>query len=242
MKKKNSLFPIAVLILCCLAFLLLSYLSYRTVDRQASALAQQIPQTIVIDAGHGGEDGGASGKTAVAEKNINLAIAQDLQQFLQISGLKVVMTRTSDVSISDDLDTVHQRKVSDLHNRLKIIEDQGNCMFVSIHQNYFPQSQYHGTQIFYSTNDGRSKDLAEDVQGRVVSLIQTDNTRQVKPATSSIFLLWKAKVPAVVVECGFLSNSEEEARLLDKSYQQKMAFAIGCGLLDFHAGLYASKG
>jgi N-acetylmuramoyl-L-alanine amidase len=234
---KSNFLPIAVLILCCLAFLLLSYLSYSAVDKQVSALAGQAPQTVVIDAGHGGEDGGASGQTDVLEKEINLAIAKDLQQFLQTSGMRVVMTRTTDDAISDDLNTVRARKRSDLQNRLKMLQDQGNCIFVSIHQNHFPQKQYHGTQVFYSKNDARSKDLAENVRSRVTELLQTDNQRETKPATSSIYLLWQAKVPAVLVECGFLSNAEEEAKLNTPDYQQKIAFSIGCGVLDFYSGL-----
>ena len=146
------------------------------------------------------------------------------------------MTRTSDEDISDDLDTIRQRKTSDLHNRLKVVESQGNCIFVSIHQNKFPQSQYHGTQIFYSRNNEASKPLAEAIRARVVGLLQKDNERPTKAATSSIYLLWNAKVPAVLVECGFLSNPEEERHLNDSAYQQQMAFAICCGVLDYCNG------
>ena len=232
--KETFVAPIAVLIFCCLAFLLLSYISYNKVAESASQMTGAQTRTIVIDAGHGGEDGGAMGKSGVSEKTINLAIAQDLSRFLSVSGFRVLMTRTSDVSIADEnLDTVRARKVSDLHNRLKIIEDQGNCIFVSIHQNYFTESRYSGTQVFYSTNDDDSKILSESIQKRVVSLLQKDNTREIKPATSSIYLLWEAKVPAVLVECGFLSNGAEESKLNDPVYQKQMAFSIYCGLLDY---------
>lgn len=231
--KKSNLVPIVALILCCLAFLLLSYITCGKIGKMASALAGESPRTVVIDAGHGGEDGGATGKAGTIEKGINLAIAKDLQDLLLASGYRVVMTRTEDEAISDDLDTIRQRKTSDLHNRLKVIESQGNCIFVSIHQNQFPQSQYHGTQIFYSRNTENSKTLAESIRARVVGLLQNDNTRQTKPATSSIYLLWNAKVPAVLVECGFLSNPEEEQRLNDSAYQKQLAFAICCGVLDY---------
>ena len=113
------------------------------------------------------------------------------------------------------------------------MKEQGNCIFVSIHQNHFTESRYSGTQVFYSTGDADSKILAENIRGRVVSLLQKDNTRETKPATSSIYLLWEAKVPAVLVECGFLSNSAEEAKLNDPEYQKQMAFSIYCGLLDY---------
>ena len=230
-----------VLILCCIAFLMLSYLSYHRIDQIASALAGQAPKTVVIDAGHGGEDGGASGSSGVPEKEINLAIAKDLQQLLSVSGYRVVMTRTDNEAIGDNtLGTVRARKVSDMRQRLKILEDQGNCVFLSIHQNFFTQSQYAGTQIFYSKNNTESKPLSEDIRARVVDLLQKDNKRETKPATSSIYLLWEAEVPAVLVECGFLSNAQEEAKLKDPSYQQKIAFAVYSGFLDYCSGVRQS--
>lgn len=233
----NSI-PIAVLILCCIAFLLLSYLSYNRIDRIVSTLAGSAPRTVVIDAGHGGEDGGASGKSGVPEKGINLAIAKELGQLLSASGYRVVMTRTDDTAISDDgLDTIRERKTSDLHNRLKLIENQGNCIFISIHQNFFSKSQYSGTQVFYSKNNEESKPLAEDIRNRVVGLLQNDNKRATKPATSSIYLLWETKVPAVLVECGFLSNASDEKKLEDPEYQKQIAFAVYCGFLDYCAGI-----
>ncbi len=234
----NSI-PVIVLIICCIAFLMLSYLSYHRIGQIASTLAEgQAPRTVVIDAGHGGEDGGASGASGVPEKDINLAIAKDLEQLLTVSGYQVVMTRTDDAEIGDNtLGTIRARKVSDMHQRLKILEDQGSCIFISIHQNFFTQSQYSGTQIFYSKNNAESKPLSEDIRARVVGLLQKDNKRETKPATSAIYLLWEAKVPAVLVECGFLSNAQEEAKLKDTSYQQKMAFSIYSGFLDYCSGI-----
>lgn len=231
--EKSKSVPIMALILCCLAFIMLSYITCSRLGRMASVLAQKSPRTIVLDAGHGGEDGGASGCSQVPEKVINLKITQDLQQLLQPSGFHVVMTRTNDTSISDNLDTIHERKVSDLHNRMKIIQSQENCIFVSIHQNQFPQSRYHGAQIFYSKNNGESKILAETIKSRIVGLLQNDNTREIKPATSSIYLLWNSQVPSILVECGFLSNEEECELLNNEDYQHKIAFSIYCGLMDY---------
>lgn len=231
---KTNFIPITVLILCCLAFLLLSYLSYNKIDKMASALAGERTPTIVIDPGHGGEDGGASGGSSVLEKDINLAISLRLQKLLETAGFHVAMTRTTDVSIGDQtLDTIRERKVSDIHNRLKIVESQGDCIVVSIHQNHFSESKYSGAQMFYSTKNAGSKILAENIKNRVVELIQPENTRETKPATDSIYLLWNTKMPAVVVECGFLSNQSEEAKLIDKTYQEQMAFAICSGILDY---------
>lgn len=230
--RKGNAVPIIVLILCCLAFLMLSFIACTRLSGIALTAADKHPGTVVIDAGHGGEDGGASDQSGRPEKDINLAIAKDLQELLTASGYHVVMTRTTDISLSDPLNTIHERKVSDIHNRMKIVESQQGCVFISIHQNQFPESRYNGTQVFYSNNDKGSKELAQSVQSRVVSMLQKDNTRAVKPATSSIYLLWNAKVPAILVECGFLSNPEEAAKLSNDDYQHKMAFAIYCGLLD----------
>lgn len=232
-EKNHNAVPIAALILCCLAFLLLSFIACRNLSEMAAAIAEKHTQTIVIDAGHGGEDGGAVGKSPKAEKDINLAIAKDLQQLLKAAGYRVVMTRTTDTSLSEPLATVHERKVSDLHNRLKLVQSQGNCIFVSIHENFFEQSQYWGTQVFYSTNNEKSKEIAEAIRSQVIGKLQKNNTRAVKPATSSIYLLWNADVPAVLVECGFLSNEQEAAKLNQEAYQKKMAFCIYCGLLDY---------
>lgn len=234
MKTKGTIWvPAAALSICCAIFLGLSCAAYGRLSKMASVSAAGKARTIVIDAGHGGEDGGATGKGNESEKNINLAIAKDVQQILTASGYRVVMTRTSDAALSDPLKTVHERKTSDIHNRMKIVEAQGDCIFLSIHQNYFEQEKYNGTQVFYSKNNPESKDLAEAIRSRVTSLLQKDNTREVKPATDSIYLLWHAKVPAVLVECGFLSNVEEAKKLNNSDYQQKMAFAICCGLLDY---------
>ena len=230
---KSNAIPIAFLILCCLAFLALSYLACSRLNGMAVAAEKKDARTIVIDAGHGGEDGGATGKSKLPEKDINLAVAKDLQQLLTASGYRVVMIRTTDTAVSDQLKTIHERKVSDIHNRMKIIEAQENCIFISIHQNLFEQEKYHGTQVFYSKNNESSKPLAESIQKRTVSMLQKDNERVVKPATSSIYLLWHAKVPAVLVECGFLSNEEEAQKLNTQKYQQQMAFAIYNGLADF---------
>lgn len=188
---------------------------------------------ILLDAGHGGEDGGA-GENGVQEKDVNLAVALQLREFLEMSGFRVVMTRETDVSIHDDsASTNPEKKVSDLHNRLKLIEQYPGCTFISIHQNQFEQSQYHGAQMFYSKNDERSKLLAEKLQQSFVSLLQPDNEREVKAATKDIYLLWNAQVPAVIVECGFLSNPEEAAKLKEPGYQKDLAFTIYTGFLRY---------
>lgn len=208
--------------------------AYSIVDRQVSNYNHGYCPTIVLDAGHGGEDGGAQGATGVLEKDVNLAIAKVLREMFVSSGFKVEMTRDEDVSIYDDsASTVRQKKVSDLRNRLKIINSNENGVLISVHQNKFTDSKYSGAQIFYSKNDQLSRELAEQMKKSIVGLLQPDNTREIKPCDKNIFILWESKIPSVIVECGFLSNEEEEAKLKDPLYQKKMAFAIYCGFLQY---------
>lgn len=235
LKEKHKIGILAgIFALCCITFLALSFRSYHKIDKMASALAGDELPVIVLDPGHGGEDGGATGTTGILEKDINLAVALKLRRMLEISGFQVVMTRDADISINDpDLPTIKERKVSDLHNRLKIIEEQGDCIFLSIHQNHFTDGKYYGSQIFYSANDAQSKVMAESIRSEIIKLLQPENTREAKPATNSIYLLWNAKVPAVIVECGFLSNDSEAKKLSDPKYQEQMAFAVYSGFLDY---------
>lgn len=232
--KKKYIILFTVFILVCAVFLILSYISYHQIEKMASGLAEGKTPTIVLDPGHGGEDGGASGKNGIQEKDINLAVSLNLKQMLKVSGFPVVMTRDSDISICDkNLGTIRERKVSDIHNRLKIVESRKDCILISIHQNHFSDSQYYGSQIFYSKNNEQSKMLAESIQTKIVSLMQPENKRQVKPGGNTIYLLWNTKVPAVIVECGFLSNETEANKLKDPLYQKQMAFSIYNGLLDY---------
>lgn len=193
-------------------------------------------KTVVLDAGHGGEDGGAVGGGEVVEKDINLSVALKLRDILQVSGYNVIMTREKDIAIyDDDAETLREKKRSDLHNRLDIIEKNSgeNTIFISIHQNKFPDPKYHGTQIFYSKHDPKSMDLAQSVRKSVTQFLQPDNEREIKEANKKIYLLNNAQIPAVVVECGFLSNPEECAKLADKNYQSEMAFSVYCGISDY---------
>lgn len=193
-------------------------------------------QTIIIDAGHGGFDGGAVASDGTVEKDINLKIALTLKDFLKQSGFQVIMTRESDVSTDDvETDKIATRKKSDLKNRLGLMKDNPNAVFVSIHLNKFTTSAANGSQVFYSAEHVESKVLGDCIQKSIVQLLQPENTRVNKQATSSTYLLYNATVPAVLVECGFLSNSAELKRLKDEEYQKKMAFSIFCGIVDFYS-------
>lgn len=193
-------------------------------------------QTIILDAGHGGFDGGAVAADGTVEKDINLKIALTLKDFLNQSGFRVIMTRESDVSTDDvETDKIATRKKSDLKNRLGLMRDNPNAVFVSIHLNKFTTSAANGSQVFYSAQREESKVLGDCIQKSIVQLLQPENTRVNKQATSSTYLLYNATVPAVLVECGFLSNSAELNRLKDEEYQKKMAFSIFCGIVDFYS-------
>ena len=229
---KNWMVAVALAV-SCLLFLALTYFAYTHAAQTAAA--QTAPRTqILLDAGHGGEDGGTKGYSELPEKDINLDIALRLQRLLEEQGCEVLMTRTKDVSLAEEgLSTVHERKVSDLQKRLELLQAHPGCLFVSIHQNHFSESIYSGAQVFYSPNHPQSQRLAEAVHNAIVSSLQPDNHRQNKPADQSIYLLWHAQTPAILVECGFLSNVSEAAQLNEAAYRQKMAQSIAQGILQY---------
>ncbi len=190
--------------------------------------------TVVVDPGHGGEDGGAVGVNGLVEKDVNLAIALELKSLLEAHLFPVVLVRDGDYSVGDqELPTVAERKRSDTKNRVRLLEETGECLLVSIHQNYFTQGQYKGAQVFYSPNRPESAILAEAIRQSVVASLQPENTRQNKEAGEEIYLLDRCPVPGVLVECGFLSNPEEAALLGDGAYQKDMAAAIYNGIVNY---------
>ncbi len=190
--------------------------------------------TVVLDAGHGGEDGGAVGSNGAMEKDINLAIALELEKYLKQNNFEVIMIRGTDTSVGDQsLGTVAERKRSDTKSRLRTVEEAGECILISIHQNHFSESKYSGAQVFYSGNREESALLAEAIRRNIVESLQPGNTRENKEAEKNIYLLYNCKAPAVLVECGFLSNPEEAEKLGTESYQKDMAAAIYNGLIDY---------
>ena len=182
--------------------------------------------TIVLDAGHGGEDGGAQGNGLI-EKDLNLDITLRVATLLRKQGVNVVLTRETDVLLYDkNSDYEGKKKYQDVRKRLEIANSCENPVLVSIHMNYFSQTKYSGLQVWYSKNDSRSKILANLIQSNVKSTLQENNTRAIKEATSSIFLLHNATFPAVLIECGFLSNPDEARALGDANYRQDLANTI----------------
>ena len=189
--------------------------------------------TIVIDAGHGGEDGGCEGNGLV-EKNLNLDISLQLAELLRKAGVNVVLTRETDILLYDiNSDYKGQKKAQDVRKRLEIASSQENPVLVSIHMNYFAQTKYSGLQVWYSKNDARSRALASLVQSGMKSTLQPNNKRAIKEATSSIFLLHNATFPAVLIECGFLSNPEEARMLSNADYRQKIAKVIFDAIMQY---------
>jgi len=214
----------------CLVFLLLTLNIFTIASKETNTIATETPPTIILDPGHGGEDGGASSSDGILEKDINLKIANYLHDMLKLAGFKVTMTRDKDVSIYDkSANSVREKKLSDLKNRLAMINASPNNIFLSIHQNKFTDTKYSGTQIFYSEKNPMSSELANNIKTSVVSLLQPDNSRETKLG-KDIYLLSQTENPAVIVECGFLSNEAEAAKLNTDEYQKQLAFAIFCGV------------
>ncbi len=189
---------------------------------------------IILDAGHGGEDGGAVASDGTNEKDINLAITKDISALFEVFEINYIAVRTEDVSVGDnDLPTLRERKRSDIKNREKLVNSTPDAVFFSIHQNMYDSAKYRGTQVFYGAQNPNSEILAQEIQDAVKNRLQPDNTRQIKPSGDSIYLLYNAKVPSVMVECGFLSNPEELALLKDDNYQKKIAYSVFCGLQSY---------
>lgn len=188
----------------------------------------------MVNASHGGFDGGAVASDGTVEKDINLNICLSLSKMLRSSGYEVIMTRTSDTSTEDNTQSkIASRKRNDLNNRLLLMKKYPSAVFVSVHLNKFTTSAASGSQVFYSGKNEQSKLLGEKIQSKIIGLLQPENSRVNKQATSSTFLLYNATVPAVLVECGFLSNASDLKQLKNEEYQQKMAFCIYCGISDF---------
>ena len=181
---------------------------------------------LILDAGHGGEDGGAVSVTGVPESRVNLEIVQKLRDTLALYGVDPVVLREEDVSLHDpEASTLREKKRSDLKNRVRAVEAAEGGTLLSIHQNSYPGSQYRGAQVFYAPTGG-SRELAELLQTALREELQPDNGRKAKPIPESVYLMNHVSCPAVLVECGFLTNPEEEALLRDGGYQRQLAAVL----------------
>ena len=198
-----------------------------------STIAEAIPlerrYVFVIDAGHGGEDGGAVSCSGVKESRINLDIALRLNDMLHLLGAETVMIRKADVSVHTSGNSIGARKASDLRERVRIVNSMENSILISIHQNYFTQSQYSGAQMFYNDQAG-AMELAKSLQDSFLSTINRGSNRQSKEV-DGIYLLENIQRPGILVECGFLSNPQEEALLRTGEYQKKICCVIATTLV-----------
>lgn len=227
---KAVLFVVFV-ITVCIAAVKNSRLDGVRVDSENSARRKSI---IILDAGHGGEDGGAVAADGTNEKDINLSITKKTAALFEIFGVEYIPVRTEDISVGDNsLTTLRERKKSDIRSREKLVKSTPNAIFFSIHQNMYDIAKYKGTQVFYGSQNPESELLAQEIQNSVKKRLQDDNTRQIKPSGDSIYLLYKAKAPSVMIECGFLSNPEELALLKDEKYQKQMSYSVFCGLISY---------
>lgn len=182
-------------------------------------------KTVILDAGHGGWDPGKTGSGGADEKTLNLAIAEKLQAYLEAGGAEVVLTRKTDAALGSG-------KREDMAQRKSIANESGGDILVSIHQNAFPSAKAKGAQVFYHKSSPQGRLLAEALQESLRERLDVGNQRQAKE-NASYYILRTTEIPAVIVECGFLSNREEEALLNAAEYQEKVAWAIYCGIWDY---------
>ncbi|MCR4925451.1 MAG: N-acetylmuramoyl-L-alanine amidase [Clostridiales bacterium] len=222
----------------CLFFGLYSFGKVDSLTSKKITFSVKSMPVIIIDAGHGGIDGGAVGVDGTYEKDINLAISLKLDTMLKSAGYKTILVRDEDKLICDEnLKSIREKKSSDLHNRMELMNKTDNCIFLSIHQNSYPSASSFGTQVFYSPNDDESKTIAGIIQKNIRQMLQPNNKRTIKQSTSSVFLLYYATKPTVMVECGFLTNPNDCEKLKNEEYQNNIAFAIMCSLLEYNKNI-----
>ena len=230
------------IILCCLLVSLFTFavqtannkeINIKTENTVETTATPASGKTIVIDAGHGTPDEGAQSSNGTTEAQTNLKIALKLQNLLEQNGSKVILTRSDEKAIySLDSKTLRQKKISDIRNRVKIGNENSADIYVSIHLNKIPQSEYFGWQCFYNTKNENSKKLAKQIQENLNEAIQKENNR-VPMKLDTVYIMKNVEIPISIVECGFLSNPEEEKQLLEDSYQNRLAWGIYNGILDY---------
>lgn len=221
--KKNYMFSICFL----LCFITLIFLCDHYAEQVVSTKKHNT--TIVIDVGHGGSDPGKVSTDGIKEKDINLQIALYLKDYLIAQDYVVYLTRETDCGLYDE--NVSNKKTSDLNNRIQFFKEKNAAYVVSIHQNSYPDTIQHGAQCFYFAGSSEGKEFAESVQDALLKMDET-NTRQAK-SSDSYYLLKHSAVPSIIVECGFLSNPEETAKLTDSNYQKQIAYTISLGICNY---------
>lgn len=238
-KKQTIVYAFSILLVISIAVICFASKEAKQ-DIEAEDEAQQTPitvlndKTILIDAGHGGFDAGASGN-GLKEKDINLGVALKLRDCVNEMGGKAVLTRESDVSTADESrNDGSTAKASDLKRRKAMAEECNADLMISIHMNKFEQAEYWGAQVFYAENSEESKILGEIIQAALPKVLNDKNERVAKKSNGQIFILKNVKIPTVIVECGFLSNPSEAKKLADEDYQKNLAQAICTGIEDYY--------
>lgn len=204
------------------------YKNYNTTFAQ-----NNINKTIIIDAGHGGFDSGAIAFDNTLEKDLNLSISKKLESVLSVYGYNIILTRDSDNPVSINTNDSSVTKSQDMNSRVEIMKQYPDAIFISIHQNKFSEEYVKGFQTFYN-NNANSKLLAESIQDSVVSNLQPSNHRVAKEDDRDVYILKNATIPAVIIECGFMSNNEELRLLKEENYQNQLAITIADGILNFY--------
>lgn len=199
-------------------------LTTRTVTAIAEALPVPRNITVVIDPGHGGEDGGATSCSGVLESQLNLEISLRLRDLLHFLGYQTKMIRTTDTAVYTNGTTISEKKISDLKHRVEMVNETADALLLSIHQNQFSDGRYSGAQVFYAATQG-SRDFAEAMQASLIASLNPGSKRACKPA-DSVYLMQHIRCTGILVECGFLSNSQEEANLRTPEYQKKLCCVI----------------
>lgn len=230
-KKKTVYIITGINVIIALVFVAISYMFSLSV----TVLKENEPvpnrTNLIIDPGHGGVDGGATSVTGVLESNLNLEISLRLKDVCNLLGIKTIIIRTDDRSVYTEGETIAQKKISDLKQRVKIANNTENAILISIHQNYFSDERYRGAQVFYGKSEN-SKELAFNMQKKLVETLNPKSNRKSKPA-SGIYLMEKIQCPGLLVECGFLSNREEAQNLQDPQYQKKLCCTIAAVLSSY---------
>ncbi len=218
---------VGLLMVACMIFIAKEGAQY-TMTNQVVTAEEQI--CIVLDAGHGGDDPGKIGINGSREKEINLAITQKVKNYLEANDIRVVLTREGDEGLYDA--GAENKKVQDMKRRIAIMEETKPLVTVSIHQNSYPEEYVKGAQVFYHKDSKEGEQLASLLQESLREKLNPENHRQIK-ANDSYYLLKKTQIPTVIVECGFLSNSKEAALLSEEEYQDKVAWAIHMGIMQY---------
>lgn len=231
MKRDNWVAFLPFYLLVIIASLGIAQLGSRTVTALHQQKAVERKWCVVIDAGHGGIDGGATSCTGVLESQINLEIALRLEDLFHFLGYETKMIRKTDESIYTEGNTIAAQKVSDLKERVRIVNETDNAFLLSIHQNTFSDRQYSGAQVFYGSV-GNSRKAAEGLQGQLVSALKSSGKRKAKQA-KGVYLMEHIQREGLLLECGFLTNPTEEARLRDDMYQKKLCCVIASSLSQY---------